>query len=269
MGNIGATIKRFLGNKNTVTILAVLIGIIVLWYFYNYRVNQAITTVSIPYAVESIDTNKKIEEDNLSSKEITQSTIADSDIVTDAGFLTDKYICTGTSIPAGGFFYKSQVCDKEQIKNSIFDRIPKGYTLYPLAVDTKATYADSILPGDYIDLYMSTTDDDGRVIYGPLIESIEVLAARDSEGKDVFWDSEAGTTSTLLFAVPENYQRLLNVAELLGDIAITPVPRSSSYTANPGETAISSEQLCQFIMRQYAGAGDYEGSLCSNNTQTQ
>ena len=63
MGNIVTTIKRFLGNKNTVTILAILAGVIVLWYFYNYRVNQAITTIQIPYAVEAIDTGKAIEND--------------------------------------------------------------------------------------------------------------------------------------------------------------------------------------------------------------
>ena len=45
MGNIVATLKKFLENKNTVTILAVLAGIIILWYFYNYRVDQAITTI--------------------------------------------------------------------------------------------------------------------------------------------------------------------------------------------------------------------------------
>ena len=37
MGNLVATLKRFISNKNTVTILAVLAGIIILWYFYNYR----------------------------------------------------------------------------------------------------------------------------------------------------------------------------------------------------------------------------------------
>ena len=67
MGNLVGTIKRFLGNKNTVTILAVLAGVIMLWYFYNYRVNQAITTIRIPYAIEAIDAGKKIESDNLFS----------------------------------------------------------------------------------------------------------------------------------------------------------------------------------------------------------
>ena len=77
MGNLVTTIQRFLRNKNTVTILAILAGIIVLWYFYNYRVNQAITTIPIPYAIETIDSGKKIETDNIEYKQITQSTTKD------------------------------------------------------------------------------------------------------------------------------------------------------------------------------------------------
>jgi len=123
MGNLGETIKRFIGNKNTVTILAVLAGIIILWYFYNDRVNKAITTIRIPYAIERIDTGKKIETDNIEYKEITRSTTEDSDIITNIASLEGKYICTGTSIPANGFFYASQICDKHELQNSVLDDI--------------------------------------------------------------------------------------------------------------------------------------------------
>ncbi len=254
MGNIVTTIKRFLGNKNTVTILAILAGVIVLWYFYNYRVNQAITTIQIPYAVEAIDTGKAIENDNISYKEITQSTIRDNDIITNVNQLKGKYVCIGTSVPANGFFYASQLCEKEELPNSITYDIPEGYTLYNLSVNNEMTYANSILPGDYIDLYLSAVDDDRQVIYGKLIESIEVLSVRDSSGKDVFWDTSAGDSAYLLFAVPDDYHELLEVSELItgNSVRITPVPRSASYTQNPGETQIASDYLYNFIMSKAA-----------------
>ena len=248
MGNILETIKRFISNKNTVTILAVIAGVIILWYFYNYRVNQAITTIRIPYAINNVDTAKKIESDNIGYKEITASTVKDSDIITDSSYLEGKYICYGTSVPANGFFYQSQICEHEELNNSVLENLPDGYALYPLDVDSRATYANSILPGDYIDLYVQTRNEDGQVIFGSLIESIEVLAVRDSSGKDVFWDSEAGDTAILLFAVPEEYHELLNVAEMIG-VQIKPIPRGANYTQNPGETSISSQQLYNYIMR--------------------
>ena len=81
MGNLTATIKRFISNKNTVTILAVLAGVIVLWYFYNQRVEAAITTIRIPFAINRIDPGTKIEMDNIDLVEITVSTTKDTDII--------------------------------------------------------------------------------------------------------------------------------------------------------------------------------------------
>lgn len=252
MGNLVGTIKRFLGNKNTVTILAILAGVIVLWYFYNYRVNQAITTIQVPYAVEKIDAGKKIEADNIGYKELTVSSTRDSDIIMDITAISDKYICVGNSVPANGFFYSSQICEQAENPNSIFDLIPDGYRLYNLTVNNEMTYANSIMPGDYIDLYLSTEDrDSNQIIYGKLIESIEVFKVTDASGKDVFWDSDAGDSAFLIFAVPDEYADLLEISEKL-NIEISPVPRSASYTNNPGETQISSEYLYSYVMRQAA-----------------
>lgn len=252
MGNLVGTVKRFIENKNTVTILAVLAGVIVLWYFYDYRVKQAITTIQVPYAVAAIDAGKKIETDNVQYKELTVSSTKDSDIVLDLGALDGRYICIGTSIPANGFFYASQVCEKEQLPNTIFDLIPDGYRLYNLTVDNEMTYANSILPGDYIDLYLTARDTNtNQIIYGKLIESIKVAKVTDSSGLDVFWDTTAGDSAFLIFAVPDEYADLLEIAEKT-NITIEPVPRSSSYTKNPGETQISSDYLKSYIMRQAA-----------------
>lgn len=251
MGNLITTVKKFLGNKNTVTILAILAGIIVLWYFYNYRVNQAITTIKIPYAINTIDTTKKIESDNIGFKEITKTTTNDSDIITDVNYLEGKYVCTGTSVPANGFFYKSQVCEQNQISTSILDKLADGNGLFRLSVNNQTTYANSIGEGTRIDLYVFITTSTGENMYGRLIESIEVLEVRDSSGKNVFWDSEAGDSAELLFGVPEEYRNLLEIASHLSGVTIVPVPRSSSYTQKPGETQIDSEVLSSYIMHQY------------------
>ena len=250
MGNLVATIKRFISNKNTVTIIAVLAGIIILWYFYNYRVNQAITTVNIPYAIESIDTRKKIETDNIKTREITKATLKDNDLVESAAELDGKYVCVGTSIPANGFFHKSQICDERDLPNSVIDDIPDGFTAFSLKVTSESTYANSISPDDYIDLYMYAKDSNNTTIYGKLIESIKVLEVRDSSGKNVFWDSTAGDSAYLLFGVPDEYANLLDLATKTNGVTITPRLRNASYSQNPGETEVKSEELRAFILNQ-------------------
>ena len=60
MKNALAPIKRFIQNKNTVTILCILAGVLVLVIGYNYRVNKAIDLVSIPYALKEIPRKTQI-----------------------------------------------------------------------------------------------------------------------------------------------------------------------------------------------------------------
>lgn len=256
MGNIIATIKKFLQNKNTVTILAVLAGIIVLWYFYNRRVEEAITTIRIPYAIAAVDSTDKIEGDNIGFKEITQVTTKDSDIITSTADLDGKYVCIGTSIPRNGFFYKSQICDLSELPNSIAYDIKEGYGLFNMSVNSKDTYGNSISPGDRIDIYMSTSISGGRV-WGKLIESIEVKAVKDSSGRNVHWDSDAGDTAYLIFELPENVEgqdnlfELLNMTTYISGIELKPILRGHSYTQNPGDTNVSSEVLRRIITDNY------------------
>ena len=99
----------------------------------------------------------------------------------------------------------------------------------------------------YIDLYLHTSDE-GKVIYGKFIESIKVLAVKDSEGNNVFKDrDEVGEPSVLLFSVPEDLYLLLSKAIYVG-MDIVPVPRNASYTTNPSDTVVKSEFLQSFIL---------------------
>ena len=49
MDKVKQEIKKVLSNKNTLTIIIVILGIIGLYAIYNYRVNQAVTTIRVPY----------------------------------------------------------------------------------------------------------------------------------------------------------------------------------------------------------------------------
>lgn len=247
MGNITGSFKRFLSNKNTVTILGVIIGVIVLWGFYNYRLNKAVSPVLVPYAVNPIEAATLIEADDIGYVEVNSKFLSGIEIVTNSKDLEGKYITVGTSIPAGGLFYKSQVVEKEELPNTVFDNIPKGYTIFSLAVDNQKTYGNSIYPGDRIDLYVKVRDDNARIWWGNFIESIEVLAVRDHSGKNVF-DSAEGEPAALLFAVPDNMFNLLMQASFISEFEVFPVPRNKEYTSEAGETEIKSDEIKNYIL---------------------
>lgn len=272
MGNIVTTFKRFLSNKNTITIIGVLLGIVVLYIGYNYRVDQAIDTISIPYAKKTITATSEITQELIGTTEVLRSFVNSKDnLVTQTNQLinnTDpKCVTYGTSVPEGGFFYSEQVVSCSSAPNDPLQNMPDGYAAFSMSVNIHTTYGNSMYPGDYIDLYVKMTNE-GKIVFGKLIESIEILDVRDSQGNSVFLTSEAKTPAELLFAVPEELFWLLNVSSYISGLDLIPVPRNASYTSNPGETSVSSEYLRRLIRDHAQTIPDYGpsgGSTQTNN----
>ncbi len=250
--NILMSLKKFFSNKNTVTIIGVLVGILILYLGYNWRVKQAITPISVPYAKVEISSRTLITSDMIGYTQIPKSMANSSDnLVTNSGLVVGKYVSYGTTIPANSLFYSEALMAAEEQPDSAFANIPDGYTIYSLGVDTHTTYGNSIYPGNYIDLYLKAVDDTGKIIYAKLIESIEVLAVKDSNGDHVFETTvESRNPAELLFAVPDDMYLLLMKAGYIttNQVAIVPVPRNAAYSANPGETLVKSSYLKEFIL---------------------
>ena len=254
MGSLINTFKKFFTNRTTVTILGVVAGIAVLFGFYTYRVNSAVNPTEVPVATRTIAAIDEITSDDIEMVEIGSSFLSDADVITSVNDLVGKYVNTGTSIPEGGMFYTSQVVEKEELPNSIFDEIPDGYTIYQLRVNMESTYANSIFPGDRIDLWIDTRQDD-LLYFGEFIRGIEVLAVRDSNGENVFDVTSGRRPAWLLFAVPTDMYRYLKVVEFVGTMNITPVPRNKSYNTESGATEITNEELLAMIQSDIIETG--------------
>ena len=251
MQNILNGIKKFLMNKNTVTILGVLAGIAVLYIGYNWRVKQAIDPQKVPYAKVEISSRTLITEDMVGYTTVSAEMLKNNpNIVRNSGLIVGKYVSYGTTIPENSLFYSQSLMTEEEMPDSAFADIPDDYTIYSLAVNLHTTYGNSIFPGNYIDLYVKLTNDDGEVVFGKLIESIEVLAVKDAQGNHVFETTvESRQPAELLFAVPNEMYSLLMKSGYIGyGLEIIPVPRNASYSANPGETIESSEYIKNFIL---------------------
>ncbi len=258
MNNLVIGIKKFLTNKNTVTVVGVIAAIIVLYVGYNIRVNQAITPVTVPYALEEINPSTQITEDMVGTREISSSMV-DDNIITNSADVIDMYSNADSVIPEGSLFYTRSVVSRDQLPDSIILDYPSGYVLYNLDVDMASTYSNSIYPGNYIDIYLkvqnSDTNEDGtvsedRIMIGKLLSNVKVLAVYDSSGNNVFANlDEKGTPAQIIFAVPEEYHILLRKAEYLRayESEIIPVPTAESLEDDPGDVELSSEDLRNFI----------------------
>ncbi len=258
MNNLVVGIKRFFTNKNTVTVIGVLLAIVVLYVGYNMRINQAINPVTVPYAKQTINPGTQITEDMIGTMEIPPSMLR-GDVIRNKENVVDKYVYSDTVIPEGSLFYGRSVVEKEQLPANVILDYPKGYVLYNLDVDMASTYSNSIYPGNYIDIYLkvmnridegSTANVADKIMVGKLLENVKVLAVYDSEGNNVFANLEQKTSpAQIIFAVPEEYHILLRKASYLRayESEIIPVPTAESYEETPGDVQLSNEDLKTFI----------------------
>lgn len=87
--------------------------------------------------------------------------------------------------------------------------VAEGETLYYLTVNMLTSYTNSILPGNYIDIYLSTKENN-KALVGKILENVKILAVKTSDGKNVFENSdESRTPYVIIFALPEEQHLLL------------------------------------------------------------
>jgi Flp pilus assembly protein CpaB len=259
MGNLSNSFKKFLQNKNTVTVVGVVAAIVVLYFAYTMRINSAINPVVVPYATQQIPSGTQITEAMVSTREVPPAMLQ-GEVIQNIGEIVDKYSAADTVIPEGSLFYKRAVVEREQLPANIILDYPKGYVLYNLSVSTESTYGNSVYPGNYIDIYLkavnkltdgqSLTADANKIMLGKLISNIHVLAVKDASGQPVFQNiDENRTPAMVVFAVPEEYYILLKKAEFMRtyDTSLILVPTNESIKDEPGDLEISSEQLKEWI----------------------
>ncbi len=249
MGNLMIGVKRFLKNKNTVTIFAVVLSLVILYYAYYFRIKKATEPVSVPYATREIGPRTLITNEYVSTKKVPGG-VVNKNVLKSKDKIVGKYVNNTAVIPEGGLFYESMVVEWDQLPTSLYGDIPDGNTVVLLPVTLEKTYGNSIYPGNYIDLYFQDWKDEGNIrklFFGKFIESIKVLAVTDASGNSVFeTNDKPGNPAFLMFSVPEDLHILLRKAlEKSGEII--PVPRNAAYSEEPLPTRMVNLEIKRHI----------------------
>jgi Flp pilus assembly protein CpaB len=250
MNNLIIAARRFFQNKNVVTILGVIGIVLILFFGYRYQIKKQVNPVkNIPVAAVEIQPRTKITADMIDYIDVAPI-VLQSNVYTNAQDVIGKYSNYNTMIPVGSLFYKGTVVDESDLPNSSFVAVGEGLVPYNFAVNMETTYGNSILPDDYIDIYMKAVNENGQLMVGKLIENVKVLAVKDSSGRNVFENTdETRTPAYLIFGVTDEINILLRKASYMSSYStvLFPVPHGGSVSTEDGETMVSSQTLKNFI----------------------
>lgn len=257
MNNLSASIKKFLGNKNTVTILGVLLCIVILVIGYNKTINSQIQLSQVPYALQTIQPKTLITSEMVGTMSVPQAFIKVGEYYKTADQVVGKYSNYNTMIAQGSLFYKDLLTEQKYLPDSYMYNVPKGSTVINYPVNMSTTYANSMMPGDYINIYFKAVlpaseseENKDTIMFGKFLSNIEILSVKDSSGQHVFENTEEKRTpSYMLFAVKEEQHLLIRKALYLQNkysVELLLVPNTEEISEE-AEVVLNSADITKFI----------------------
>jgi len=172
-----------------------------------------------------------------------------------------KYTKVNTIVPKGSLFYIEALDNKSELPDAVLYDIPDNETLYYLTVNMLTSYTNSIVPGNYIDIYIST-EQNNKALVGKIIRNVRVLAVKTSDGKNVFENSEELRVPTVvIFSLPEEQHLMLRNIDAINTYAISasnstysriqiiPVPTNANFENSDEQivSTVTSRQLKEYI----------------------
>jgi len=248
MNNLKTSMKKFFGNKNTVTILGIILCLGILAIGYYGQINRKVDIAYVPYATETIQPRTYITEDMIGTMAVPKSFLVGR-YYSKKENIIGKYSNYNTVIAKGSLFYADLVVDADELPDSAFQDVPEGYTVIIYPVDIYTTYANSMAPGSLINIYYKSLNDKDEIMFGKFVSNIKILDVKDSSGRHVFENSEEDRTPAyLLFAVPEETHLLLRKALYLEeyDTELILVPNTATVSED-AKVYVTSKEIEEFI----------------------
>lgn len=249
-------LSKFLKNKNTVTILGVLACIAILFVGYNMRINQKTALVTVYYANQTIQPKTLIKEEMVSKTQVPEAFIK-GNYYKQYKDIVGKYSNYNTMIAQGSIFYSDLLVEEQNLPDAILYDVTEGERIINFPVNMVTTYGNSIMPSNMVDIYVKLIRNN-KVVYGKMYENIEVLAVKDSNGKNVFETTEEERTPAFLyFSLPEAKYLLFSALNYLdglttekdSKIEIVIVPNTVKYDAEePLATEVTSSYLYKYVL---------------------
>ncbi len=250
MNNLSSSIKKIVSNKNTITIIGVILCIVILYIGYNFRINQKVSLSRVPYANQTIQPRTEITEDMVSYMNVPAAFIKGS-YYNASNQIVGKYAKDDIMIAEGSLFYTDFLTETSTVSNSAFSNVKSNETVVSYKVGMSSTYANSMMPGDIINVYFKAKDDNGTIMFGKFISNITILDVKNSDGQRVFENTtESRTPAYMLFALPEDMHLLFRKAIYLSntyEVELILVPNTQKQEKDDMEVYVSSKDIQTFI----------------------
>lgn len=252
MGNF----KKFLKNKNTVTILGVIACLVILYIGYSMRINSKTALVTVYYANQTIQPKTLITDEMISKTSVPASFILGT-YYKNYNDIVGKYSNYNTVIAEGSLFYSDLLIEEGNLPDAMLYDINEGERLVSLPVNTETTYGNSLMPSNVVDVYVKYIDEK-KIVYGKFFDKVEILGVKDSSGENVFETTDQSRVPAYAYFSLDEAKYLLfsslqYVKEYHGEaeLEIILVPNTKEYKEDDyTATEVYSTDLYNYVLTQ-------------------
>lgn len=253
--------KRIVKSKGFVTTFCAIMVVLVLIIGYNLRIRSATQPVKVPVATRRLTARHLITEEDIRYVDIPSGALS-ADYYGRIEDVIGHYVNYDTTIQSGSLFYVGSIVSRQELPDEALLNVPEGEKPYYLTVNMLTSFANSILPGRYIDIYISTKEDN-KALVGKFLKNIKVLQVKTADGQNVFGDSqESRVPYVIMFSLPEEQHLLLRDINAINSYSISssgsgfsrieviPIPTTEVYKEGDQEikSTVSSQYLKDYIL---------------------
>ena len=130
-------LKKFFKNKNTVTILGVIIVLALLYWGYSTQVTTSVTPTQVPVAADTIQPRTQITASMITTIDVPNIAVMEN-VYINSSLIIGMYTNVNTIVPKGSMFYKEALINKSELPDSAFFEIAEDEIPYMFKVSLES-----------------------------------------------------------------------------------------------------------------------------------
>ena len=218
------TMEMFRKHKIITSLVLVIFLTLISVRMFNGALAEAASFTEVPVAGRYLKSNTLIDENDIRYINVPSYIVLDS-VITDSEEIVGKYVDTYDSLASGSLFYEELLVDADSIDNAYLFELANGEVAISIDADVKSSYANSILVGQFIDLYyLGKSDNDSfdhsdLLVYGELVSNARVIAVKDKNGGNIDADNELNT-NVVVVALNQEDAHIVQLAKAIGEVSL-------------------------------------------------
>ena len=147
MNNFVMGLKRFITNKNVVTVIGVLLVLVILFWGYTSSIKKETNPLNIPVAAKKINAKTQITSQDVAYTQVASRMVGEG-VIRSSAQVVGKYTNINVTIPKGSVFYTEWLADEKDIPGNWIEQLDydAGELGYYMDVNIENTLGNNVLP---------------------------------------------------------------------------------------------------------------------------